>query len=156
MNVDVKIKIEDINEEEGTVVVRFINPYGVIETGEKTMEDFRHVSVQPTGNFDDKGQPLTFEEVWYDENPNADIVFNYDIPLDENGDMYNKQQFLDWIILQFPHDMVVKKDVRRRNPIDPQLVAMVGEEVEGRLILGEPEEPVEESLVEDVVVVQDV
>lgn len=156
MNVDVKIKIEDINEEEGTIVVRFINPYGVIATGEKTMEDFRHVAVRPTGNYDSEGQPITFEEEWYDENPNADIVFNYDIPLDENGNMYDKQQFIDWIMLQFPHDMVVKKDTRRRNAVDPALMAMVGSEVEGRIVLGEVEDPVEEEPPTANVVVQDV
>jgi hypothetical protein len=149
-HIDVKIKIERVDEENGCIEVSFINPYGDIETGKKTLEDFRHTSERPSGNFTSDGDPIMIIDEWYDDNPNGDITYNYDIPVDENGNMYNRQQFLDWIALQYPHDMIVDTTTRRQNVVDPELVAMAGQEINTTIdVGGEEEAPVDDDTTEN-------
>jgi len=56
-HIDVKIKIERVDEENGCIEVSFINPYGDIETGKKTLEDFRHIY--------EEGWNQILEDEWY-------------------------------------------------------------------------------------------
>lgn len=52
--------------------------------------------------------PVELGEVPYDpedqSNPNRDIIFNLQIPLDENGNIVSNQEILDFVASQYPQD----------------------------------------------------
>jgi len=73
--------IEKIDQEKGTCSVRYINALGPIETGKIKKED-----VDPSV-----------------ENPNHDIIYVYNLPLDEDGQYFPADALIQHFAAQYPH-----------------------------------------------------
>lgn len=127
--VNTLFKIESIDQENGQIVIRFINPYGVIETGQKTYEDFEVTEQVYTGEKDSDGNRITKPHTYMsDPNPNRDIILNYDIPLYDDKTFYNKNDLLEWIAKLYPASTF--EDMNTRNSANPisELDDLVGSE----------------------------
>jgi hypothetical protein len=155
---NVKFKIESLDEENGQAVVRLINPYGPISTGSKTLAELSTTVDVPTGDRNSDGSVVFQSETFPPENPNDDLVYNYDIPLNVDGTMYDLAQFTDFIKTQYPIYMFREQNSRRVGVIDPALKATVGEEVniEVEEIIEEPSVPPAEEPVEVMVSVLEI
>ena len=82
---NINFKIESIDAKQGTCLVRYINPYGVITTGAKQLSDFEVEVDVPTGNYLVSGAPETEKKVMLStDNPNDDIVCSVSM-IDNNG-----------------------------------------------------------------------
>ena len=82
---NINFKIESMDAKQGTCLVRYINPYGVIATGAKQLSDFEVEVDVPTGNYLASGAPETEKKVMLStDNPNDDIVCSVSM-IDENG-----------------------------------------------------------------------
>lgn len=155
---NVKFKIESIDEENGQAVVRSINPYGPIETGSKTIEELSTTVEVPTGDLNLDGSVVFQSETFLPENPNEDLIYNYDIPLNVDGTMYDLAQFTDFIKIQYPMYMFREQNSRRGGVVDPALKDIVGKEVtiEVEEIIEAPPVPPAEEPVEVMVSVLEI
>jgi hypothetical protein len=96
-----KFIVESVDIKNGFVNVKYINPYGPIETGEKTPEDFVIVHNVHRGNFDNFGNPLYEEQKEYISNPNQDL--NMSVMIDfENENYICAEKILTNIMKNFP------------------------------------------------------
>jgi len=110
-------KFERIDQENGSCTVRFINPYGVIETGEKTLDDFKEIINVPTGSFELDGTPITVQrEIITNDNPNEDLVYAYDIPINNDGTYITGDDLVDYIAKQYPFYVFDSKQKRKVAP----------------------------------------
>ena len=98
-------KFEHIDETNGQCVVRLINPYGPIQLGEKTLDDFLIEVEVDTTSFDLEGNRIKEKRmVMSTDNPNEDLIHSYDIPLNENKEYISAEELANHIAKQFPHD----------------------------------------------------
>lgn len=106
-------KIESISANTGQCEVRFINKYGPIHTGEKTIEDFKQYIEVPTGTIKDDGTPVTETKVIFlTDNPNEDFVWNIDIPI-ANGVFITGDDLLEHIANHYPYDIFDQMNARK-------------------------------------------
>lgn len=133
-------KIESINLNNGHCIVRFINKYGVIYTGEKTLDDFKSIIEIPSGSFELDGTPIMKQvESINNNNPNEDYIWNIDIPVDENNNFISKDDLITHIAKQYPHD-IFENDRRRKTATkDDSILDIIGNDYEITLITSEPE-----------------
>lgn len=108
-------KIEHIDQEKGHCVVKFINKYGPIETGEKTIDDFKKTIEYHTGSLHANGEPIMSSRLELtNNNPNDDITYNYDIPLNPDGSFISGDELVDFIAKQYP-EYVFEEMNKRKN-----------------------------------------
>lgn len=108
-------KIEKIDQEKGHCVVRFINKYGPIETGEKTLDDFKIMIEYNTGSFYANGAPImSTQEQIVNNNPNEDIIYNYDIPLNLDGTFISANSLVDFLAKQYPESVFEDMNKRKK------------------------------------------
>lgn len=128
-------KFESIDQENGSCTVRFINPYGVIETGEKTLDDFKQIVNVPTGSFELDGTPVTVQrEVITNDNPNEDLVYAYDIPINDDGSYISGNDLIDYIAKQYPFSVFEFKQKRKIAPKRTDLDQLSAQEFNIELI----------------------
>lgn len=124
-------KIENIDLNNGNVTVRFINKYGPIYTNEKTIEDFMIEVEVPGDTFTQEGVNIPKKEkVLITNNPNDDLVYSVDIPLDQDNKYVPEEQLLQTISMLYPTDqfeLYLKKKTAIKNEL---LENMVGVEYE--------------------------
>lgn len=122
-------KFENIDVEKTQAVVRFINIYGPIYTKEKTIDDFKKTIRFHTGSFKKDGSPImeTREEI-INDNPNEDIIFSYDIPLNEDGSLYTPEQLVEYIAKQYPESVFENLNKRKKAVKDARLNELVGQD----------------------------
>ena len=122
-------KFESIDQENGSCTVRFINPYGVIETGEKTLDDFKEIVNVPTGSFQLDGTPITVQrEIITNDNPNEDLVYAYDIPMNNDGSYISGDDLVDYIAKQYPFYVFESKQARKNAPVRTDLNQLSAQE----------------------------
>lgn len=122
-------KFETIDQENGSCTVRFINPYGVIETGEKTLDDFKEIINVPTGSFELDGTPITVQrEIITNDNPNEDLVYAYDIPINNDGNYISGDDLVDYIAKQYPFYVFESKQARKNAPVRTDLNQLSAQE----------------------------
>lgn len=122
------IKIDDTN---GTMTVKFINQFGCIQTGEKTIEDFMEIVDVPTGSFTLEGVPITKPQtILINDNPNEDLVNNIDIPYDENGQYFSIDKLLNHVATHYPYDFFYDKHKRKQLTIANEIKQLVGQKIE--------------------------
>jgi len=119
-------KIQKIDQENGYVEVRFINYLGPIFTGKKTLDDYKTTISVGTGNFTSQGEELTeLREIYTNDNPNEDLIYSIDIPIDANGEFLNSDDLLKHIARHYPREQFVRnekaKQANPRNDIDALL-----------------------------------
>jgi hypothetical protein len=103
-------KIEKIDLVNGSCEVRFINPHGPIETKQKQLSDFVEIIDVPTGSFELDGTPITKKmQINTNDNPNDDIIWAIDIPLDENEQYIDSEKLVEYISKQYPHEFFERK-----------------------------------------------
>ena len=99
---NIKFKIESIDTKQGTCLVRYINPYGAIVTGAKTLADFELSVDVPTGNYLPSGAPETKPQIMLStDNPNDDIVCSVSI-MDSNGVPVDPAEIPTLVAKQYP------------------------------------------------------
>lgn len=117
-------KIEDIDLENGSCTVRFINKNGAIETNKKRIKDFEQLIDVPTGSFNLDGTPIfQKKKVLINDNPNEDLIYSIDIPLNELDEYVEPDELIEHIAKQYPHDIFEtihkkKKATRKQNLIE--------------------------------------
>ena len=117
MNKEALFKIERIDEIQGQVVVKFINKYGDIHTNKKTLEDFYVTEVYETGSFFANGAPILEErQVLNNNNPNEDIIYALNIPLDSEGKFVDEDELLKHIANHYP-DNEFELNYKRKNAV---------------------------------------
>lgn len=105
MNKESFFKIERIDEIQGQVIVKFINKYGDIFTNKKTLEDFFVIETYETGSFYANGTPILEErQVLNNNNPNEDVIYAVDIPLDSEGKFVDEDTLLKHIANHYPEN----------------------------------------------------
>lgn len=101
---------EEIDLQNGSCVIRFINPHGVIETKQKTLNDFKQMIDVPTGSFELNGKPITRKkEIIINDNPNDDLIYSLDIPLNGAGEYIDLDDLVDYVARQYPDDIFIRK-----------------------------------------------
>lgn len=122
-----KFKFESIDIEKKSIVVRFINPYGPIESGKTTIEELTTHHEIPTGDFYGNGTPIMEKFTTQPDNPNEDIIWNYDIPIDENGNLFDKQKMIDFLSNQNYHNLFDQYKIKQESNIDDELINSINE-----------------------------
>jgi len=114
-----KFVFDEVDLQNGSVTVRFINPYGVIETGQKTLDDFKTIIQVETGSFLEDGTPIMRpQQIILNNNPNEDLIFAYDIPLDEQEQFVNGDELIEYIARQYPDKDF--EDMQKRKTAEPR------------------------------------
>jgi hypothetical protein len=122
-----KFLIKEINQQTGNSIVQYINPYGVIETGQKTLDDFKQIIDIPTGSFELDGTPITTKkEIFTNDNPNEDLILSIDIPVDANGDFIAENELLEHIAKHYPQDIFDDREKRKKAKEKEELSKLVG------------------------------
>lgn len=124
-------KIEEINQSNGYCIVRFINKYGPIYTGEKTLEDFLTTIEIPTGDINNDGTIVTTStQVAITDNPNDDSINSVDIPIDVNGQYISSDALLEHIAKHYPHDYFEDMKNRKTALLNSDLNSLVNQHYE--------------------------
>lgn len=115
-------KVQNINQEFGFVEVRFINFLGPIFTGQKVFDDFKKKIKVPTGSFSLEGEEIFEEkEIMITDNPNEDLIYSIDIPLDENGQFVDQDQLLQHIARHYPREQFMHAYKAKMAPVRSDL-----------------------------------
>lgn len=142
-------KFESINQVTGHCIVRMINPYGPIALGEKTLEDFQIEIEIDTNDFDIDGNRIKEKRyVLSTDNPNEDLVYSYDIPLDADGNFISAEALAEHIAKQYPHDYFETTYNRKKAAERSDLSSLLETEHEINLVYPDPAEITEEEMVE--------
>jgi hypothetical protein len=132
-------KFENIDQINGQCIVRLINPYGPIQSGEKTLEDFQIEIEVDTTSFDLEGNRIREKRtVMSTDNPNEDLVYAYDIPLDENGNFISAEELANHIARQYPHDQFEAAYSRKQAVQRTDLTALLDVEHEIDVVYPDP------------------
>lgn len=145
-----KFKILNIDQDGGSVEVEYINPYGPIESKEKTLEDFLVESPRLTDEFDpDTGErKIEMDMIPVNNNPNDNLIYAIDIPLTEEGNYVGQQKLLNHITRYFPTNefetYLSRKNARHNGTLD----SLVNQEIEMEIVEPEPTvHPKEEEII---------
>jgi hypothetical protein len=131
MSNEALFSIQNVDLDNGQVEVRFINKYGPIYTKQKTIQDFMVEVEVPGENIDKNGQQIPKKEkVLTTQNPNDDLIYSIDIPIDENNNYVSEDELIRRISLLYPNDQfeayLKKKTVVKNN----QLKTLIGKNYE--------------------------
>ena len=111
MNNNSIFKIQRIDQEQGFVEVRFINFLGPIFTGKKNLDDFKTTINVGTGSFTVEGEEITEpHEMHTTDNPNEDLIYSIDIPIDSDGNFLNADDLLQHISRHYPREQFVRNE----------------------------------------------
>ena len=111
-------EILEILIERSSMTVKFINPYGPIATGKKTESDFIETEQIFTGKIVD-GQKI-YNEISHviNDNPNDDLIYNVNIPLNELGEFIKGDELIEHISRHYPENAFKeynKKEIAKEN-----------------------------------------
>ncbi len=144
-------KIEHIDQEKGHCVVKFINKYGPIETNEKTIEDFKVSIEYHTGSFYANGDPIMNSRLeLVNNNPNDDITYNYDIPLNNDGSFITGDELIDYIARQYPENVFEEMNKRKNASKRQDYQQLINQEFDIDIEYPDPPVPSGIQFIEDV------
>lgn len=144
-------KIEQIDQEKGHCVVKFINKYGPIETKEKTIEDFKVAIEYHTGSFYANGNPIMSSRLeLVNNNPNDDITYSYDIPLNADGSYITGDELVEYIAKQYPENVFEEINKRKTASKRQDYQDLINREFNIEIEYPDPPEPSGIQFIEDV------
>jgi hypothetical protein len=112
-----KFKILSIDQDKGEAVVCFINKNGPIETGIKTIDDFKRTYEIASGNYYSNGSPIMTTMEAYEDNPNEDLIYNIIIPMTSNTEFMSATDFKSYVAKTYPHEEFEEIEKRKINNI---------------------------------------
>jgi len=123
--------IQSVDLDGGQVEVRFINKHGPIHTKQKTIEDFMVEVEVPGEDIDKNGQKIPKKEkVLTTQNPNDDLIYSVDIPIDENNNFVSEDELIRRISLLYPDDQFETYLKKKTVVKNPQLKTLAGKNYE--------------------------
>jgi hypothetical protein len=134
-----QFKIEAVNAFVGHITVRYINPYGPIESGEITYAELVKVIEIPTGDFNEDGSPIVRVETVHPDNPNEDLIYNVDAPV-VDGQFLTGGALLEHIAKSYPFDIFEDMRARKEAPHSTDLESLTGKEFQINLVYPDPVE----------------
>jgi hypothetical protein len=138
-------KFESIDQINGQCIVRLINPYGPIQLGTCSLDDFLIEIEVDTNDFDLEGNRIKEKRmVMNTDNPNEDLVYSYDIPVNSDGNFISAEALTEHIAKQYPHDYFETVYSRKLAEERSDLFDLLSTEHEIDLVYPDPIEIIEE------------
>jgi hypothetical protein len=138
-------KFESIDQINGQCIVRLINQYGPIQLGTHTLDDYLVEIEIDTPHFDLEGNRIKEKRmVMSTDNPNEDLVYSYDIPVNSDGDFISAEALTEHISKQYPHDYFETTHSRKLAAERSDLSNLLSTEHEIDLVYPDPIEIIEE------------